>query len=257
MHQQEDHMNLPDVVSREEWLVARKELLAREKEFTRHKDALNADRRRLPMVVVTKDYQFEGPEGTVRLRDLFAGKRQLVVQHFMFDPSWDDGCSSCTAGCDEISDGLLAHLGNRETSFAAVARAPYAKVVAYATKRGWTFPFVSSFGSDFNYDFHATIDESRLPLEINFRDKSEIAAPEGAKLQWSLEAEQPFEVPGLSFFLRDGETIFHTNSTFARGTESCSDSYGLLDQTALGRQEEWEEPKGRADDPHGANPDFS
>jgi predicted dithiol-disulfide oxidoreductase (DUF899 family) len=137
-------MSLPDVASREEWLLARKAILAREKELTRQKDALNADRRRMPMVAIEKDYEFEGPEGTVHLLDLFAGKRQLVLQHFMFDPSWDDGCSSCTAGCDEISDGLLEHLGNREAAFTVVGRAPYAKIAAYKKKRGWTFPFVSS-----------------------------------------------------------------------------------------------------------------
>ncbi len=250
-------MSLPNIASREEWLTARKALLAREKELTRQKDALNADRRRLPMVAIEKDYTFEGPEGTVGLADLFAGGRQLVVQHFMFDPSWDDGCSSCTAGCDELSDGLLRHLGARSTAFAVVARAPYAKIAAYKEKRGWTFPFVSSFGSDFNYDFHVTIDESRAPLEINFRDREELAAPEAFKLHWALDEAQPFEVPGFSFFLRDGDDVFYTNSTFARGTEFCTDSYGFLDQTALGRQEDWEEPKGRAEDPHDASPDFA
>jgi predicted dithiol-disulfide oxidoreductase (DUF899 family) len=250
-------MSLPDAVSREEWLAARKALLAREKEFTRQKDALNAARRRLPMVAVEKAYTFAGPDGTLNLLDLFDGKRQLVVQHFMFDPSWDDGCSSCTAGCDEISAGLLTHLASRETAFTVVARAPYAKIARYGQKRGWTFRFVSSFDSDFNYDFHATIDESRAPLEVNYRRRADLAAPDAAKMQWILEEEQPFEVPGFSFFLREGDAIFHTNSTFARGTETCTDSYGFLDQTALGRQEDWEEPKGRAEDPHGANPDFS
>ncbi len=250
-------MSLPDIASREEWLRARKALLAREKEFTRQKDALNADRRRLPMVAIGKDYTFEGPDGTVGLRDLFAEGRQLIVQHFMFDPSWDDGCSSCTAGCDELSDGLLRHLGARSTTFAVVARAPYAKIAAYKKKRGWTFPFVSSFGSDFNYDFHVTIDESRAPMEINFRNRHELAAPDAVKLHWALDEQQPFEIPGFSFFFRDGDDVFFTNSTFARGTESCTDSYGFLDQTALGRQEEWEEPKGRAETPHDASPDFA
>jgi predicted dithiol-disulfide oxidoreductase (DUF899 family) len=250
-------MSLPDVASREEWRVARTLLLAREKELTRQKDALNADRRRLPMVAVDKDYRFEGPEGTVGFLDLFDGKRQLVIQHFMFDPSWDEGCPACTAGSDEISEGRLRHLQARDTSFAAVARAPYPKILRYKSTRGWTFPFFSSFGSDFNYDFHATIDESKAPLEINFRTREDLAAPEAAKLHWILEQEQPFENPGLSFFLRDGDDVFHTNSTFARGTEWCSDSYGLLDQTALGRQEQWEEPKGRADAPREAMPDFA
>src|SRR5580704_11481130 len=153
---EEDPMSLPEIASREEWLAARKALLVREKELTRQKDLLNADRRRLPMVAIEKDYEFEGPEGTVRLVDLFVDGRQLVVQHFMFDPSWDEGCSSCTAGCDEISDGLLEHLRSRSTAFAVVARAPYPKIAAYKTQRGWTFPFVSSFGSDLNVDFHVT-----------------------------------------------------------------------------------------------------
>ncbi len=175
----------------------------------------------------------------------------------MFDPSWDDGCSSCTAGCDELSEGLLRHLAARATAFAVVARAPYAKIAAYKKKRGWDFPFVSSFGSDFNYDFHVTIDESRVPMEINFRDREELTAPDAFTLHPLLDEEQPFEIPGFSFFLRDSDTVFHTNSTFARGTEGCTDSYGFLDQTALGRQEDWEEPKGRAPDPHDASPDFA
>jgi predicted dithiol-disulfide oxidoreductase (DUF899 family) len=250
-------MTLPDVVTRQEWLEARKALLVREKEHTRQKDLLNADRRRLPMVAVEKDYEFEGPDGKVTLGDLFGGKRQLVMYHFMFAPSWEDGCPSCTAGCDELSEGLLQHLGARETAYAAVGRAPYAKIAAYKEKRGWTFPFFSSFESDFNYDFGATVDESKAPMLINFRNRDELAAPEASKLAWILDAEQPFENPGFSFFLRDGDAIFHTNSTYARGGEDCSDSYGLLDQTALGRQEDWEEPKGRAEIPHDAVPDFS
>jgi predicted dithiol-disulfide oxidoreductase (DUF899 family) len=250
-------MSLPDVVTRDEWLAARKALLVREKEHTRQKDLLNADRRRLPMVTVEKDYEFDGPDGKVSLLDLFDGKRQLVMYHFMFDPTWDDGCSSCTAGCDEISDGLLRHLAARETAFAVIARAPYAKIAAYKEKRGWTFPYFSSFESDFNYDWGATIDESKAPMMLNFRNREELGAPEAAKMAWILEAEQPSEVPGFSFFLRDGDAIFHTNSTYARGTEQCTDSYGLLDQTALGRQEDWEEPKGRADIAHTATPDFS
>jgi predicted dithiol-disulfide oxidoreductase (DUF899 family) len=250
-------MSLPEVATREEWRKARRALLAREKEFTRQKDALNADRRRLPMVAVEKDYTFEGPEGAVTLADLFDGQRQLVIYHFMFDPSWDEGCPACTAGCDELSAGLLAHLGARATAYAAVARAPYEKIAAYKAKRGWTFPFFSSNGTDFNYDFHATIDESKAPLEVNYRTRADLEAPEASKLAWILEQEQPFENPGFSFFLRDGGAIFHTNSTFARGTEECSDSYGILDHTALGRQEDWEEPKGRSDDPHPAIPDFA
>ena len=121
-------MTLPDVVSREEWLVARKRLLAEEKELTRGRDRLNAERRRLPMVEIDKEYVFEGPEGRATLLDLFAGRRQLIVAHFMFDPAWDDGCPSCSAGADEMSDGLLAHLHARDTTLVYVSRAPLHKL---------------------------------------------------------------------------------------------------------------------------------
>jgi predicted dithiol-disulfide oxidoreductase (DUF899 family) len=248
-------MSLPEVVSTEEWLAARKEFLGREKAMTREIDRLNADRRRLPMVAVTKDYVFEGPAGPVRLLDLFDGQRQLVLQHFMFDPAWDDGCSSCSAGVDEMSDGLLAHLRVRDTAFALVGRAPIAKIEAYRRRKGWTVPFYSSNGSDFNYDFHVTIDASVTPVLFNYRDKDELA---GTSLDWLLKPDDhPSEQPGVSFFLRDGSDIFHTYSTFARGTEMLGGAYSILDLTALGRQEEWEEPKGRSSNTREANPDFS
>jgi predicted dithiol-disulfide oxidoreductase (DUF899 family) len=250
-------MSLPDIASRNEWLRARKALLEREKAMTRAKDELNADRRRMPMVRIEKDYEFTGPDGTVSLLDLFDGKRQLVLQHFMFDPSWDDGCSSCTADCDEISAGRLAHLRARDTNFVVVARAPYSKMADYKARRGWNFPYFSSFGSNFNYDFHATIDETFAPLELHLKGREEIARPEHHKLHWILTEQQPCEIPGYSFFLRDGDDIYFTNYVTARGTESMGDSYAILDHTALGRQEEWEEPKGRAENPRGANPDFS
>jgi predicted dithiol-disulfide oxidoreductase (DUF899 family) len=248
-------MSLPDVVSRPEWLAARKALLAQEKAQKREIDQLNADRRRLPMVAVTKDYQFEGPAGPASLLDMFEGQRQLVLQHFMFDPSWDDGCPSCSAGVDEMSDGLLAHLRARDTAFSVVGRAPIAKIEAYKKRKGWTVPFYSSHGSDFNYDFHVTIDASVTPVEFNFRDTAELAA---TSLDWLIKPEnQPSEQPGVSFFLRDGSDIFHTYSTFARGTEALGGAYSILDLTALGRQEEWEEPKGRSAAAHAAIPDFS
>jgi len=160
-------MSLPKIVSRDQWLVARKELLAREKVFTRQRDALNADRRRLPIVEVDKEYVFEGPEGRATLLDLFARRRQLIVGHFMFDPSWEDGCPSYSAGADEVSDGLLEHLHARDTSFAYVSRAPIEKIERYKAKKSWTFPWYSSYGSDFNYDFHVTLDESVAPVEYN------------------------------------------------------------------------------------------
>jgi predicted dithiol-disulfide oxidoreductase (DUF899 family) len=248
-------VTLPDITSRDEWVTARRALLAREKDHTRAKDALNADRRRLPMVRIEKAYAFEGPDGTCSFADLFEGRRQLVMQHFMFDPSWENGCSSCTADCDEMSDGLRAHLAARETTYVCVSRAPYAKLAAYKATRGWNFPWYSSFGSDFNYDFHTTIDESVAPLEINYRSKEELVALPA--FAWVADEPQPYEMPGRSCFLREGDDIFHTYSVFGRGSEDLGGAYGVLDMTALGRQEDWEEPKGRVESPYGANPDFS
>ncbi|SDO59443.1 Predicted dithiol-disulfide oxidoreductase, DUF899 family [Nakamurella panacisegetis] len=245
-------MALPDIVSRQDWLDARRGLLEREKELTRARDQVNAARRRLPMVRIDKEYVLEGPDGPVRLLDLFAGRRQLVLQHFMFDPAWDTGCPSCTADVDEMSDGLLDHLAARDTAFAAVSRAPYPKLAEYRAQKGWDIAWYSSFGSDFNYDFHVTLDAAVAPVMFNYRDAAEL---EAAGLGWI--NEKPCEQPGISCFLRDGDEIFHTYSTFGRGTEQMGGAYAILDMTALGRQEAWEEPKGRSDDPHRASPDFA
>ncbi|HEY3896690.1 MAG TPA: DUF899 domain-containing protein [Pseudonocardiaceae bacterium] len=236
-------MSLPQVVSRDEWLAARKELLAEEKAMTRARDALNVKRRELPMVRIEKDYVLEGPAGKVGLLDLFDGRRQLMVSHFMFAPEWDEGCSSCSAGADEISEGLLRHLHTRDTTLVHVSRAPLAKIEKYRSRKGWTFPWYSSHGSDFNHDFHVTLDRSVAPVEYNYR-----AADEG---------ESPTEEPGLSCFLRDGDSVFHTYSTYARGAEMLGGSYYFLDLTALGRQEDWEEPQGRATAARAPIPDFS
>ncbi len=247
-------MSLPAVVSRDEWLVARMELLDQEKELTRRRDALNAERRRLPMVEIETEYMFEGPDGAAGLLDLFEGRRQLIVVHFMFDPAWEDGCSSCSAGADEVSQGLLDHLHARETTLAFVSRAPLEKIERYKAQKGWTFPWYSSHASDFNYDFHVTLDDSVAPVEYNYRTAAE---HEHAGTPYFVEGRQPIEMPGTSYFLRDGERVFHTYSNYARGAEMTGGSYYWLDLTALGRQEEWEEPKGRADDAHAARPDFS
>ena len=247
-------MSLPTIAARDEWLRARKDLLAKEKEMTRARDALNVERRNLPMVEVEKEYVFEGPEGEATLLDLFADHRQLVVGHFMFDPANDDGCPSCSAGADEISDGLLRHLEVRDTRLVQVSRAPLARIEDYKARRGWTFPWYSSHGSDFNYDFHATLDESVTPLEYNYRTKAEHDA---AGTGHFFEGGGSMEMPGNSFFLRDGDRVFHTYSMYARGAEMLGGSYYLLDLTALGRQEEWEEPKGRADLARAAQPDFA
>jgi predicted dithiol-disulfide oxidoreductase (DUF899 family) len=246
-------MSLPKIANRDEWLAARKDLLAKEKELTRRRDALNAERRELPMVEVEKEYTFEGPGGTARLADLFDGRRQLIVYHFMFDPDWDEGCSSCTAGTDELSPGFFDHLHIRDTSYAMVSRAPLAKLEAWKAKKGWDMPWYSSFGSDFNYDFGVTIDESVTAPSYNFRTKEEAEAMG----QDFFDSPQPFEMPGRSCFLRADGRVFHTYSQYARGLESTGGSYYFLDLTALGRQEEWEEPKGRTEAARSATPNFA
>ncbi|ADB31669.1 protein of unknown function DUF899 thioredoxin family protein [Kribbella flavida DSM 17836] len=233
-------MNLPDVVSREQWLVARKQLLAEEKEFTRRRDALNANRRRLPMVLVEKDYRFAGPDGEVGLADLFEGRAQLVVYHFMFQPEWDAGCPNCSGFADEI--GRLDGLTTRETTFVAISRAPYEKIAAYRQRMGWTFPWYSSYGSDFNYDYHVTLDPAVVPVEYNYRGQAEWdALPNNTHLQ----GEHPFDLHGLSCFLRTGDAVHHTYSTYGRGTDAMGFAVNAIDLTALGRQEPWEEPQGR------------
>jgi predicted dithiol-disulfide oxidoreductase (DUF899 family) len=240
-------MTLPDVVTREQWLAARKRLLVAEKEETRRRDALNAERRRLPMVRVDKEYLLEGLQGPVPLAGMFGDSRQLIIQHVMFDPSWDAACPGCTAGVDEISAGLLTHLSSRDTAFALVSRAPLAKLQKFQASKGWTVPWYSSYDSDFNYDFHATVDKTRSALEYNYRSQPDVVG----------DGETSAELPGVSCFLREDGEVFHTYSTWARGTDTLGSSYSLLDLTALGRQEDWEEPKGRASRVHGADPTFT
>ncbi|GAA3984032.1 DUF899 domain-containing protein [Actinomadura viridis] len=236
-------MSLPDIASREEWLAARKELLVKEKELTRARDALNAERRRLPMVRVGKEYEFEGPGGKATLLDLFEGREQLIVSHMMFDPDWERACRSCSSGADEVSRGLLRHLSERKTTYAAVSRAPISKIQPFKEQMGWSFPWYSSYGSDFNYDYHVTLDSSVAPLEYNYRSPEEHRA---AGSGYYFAGEEPFELPGMSCFLRDGDTVYHTYSMYGRAFETVGGSYYFLDLTALGRQEEWEEPKGRS-----------
>ncbi len=218
-------MTLPRIVPRDEWRAAREELLAKEKAATRARDALNAERRRLPMVELDKEYVFESGDGKATLLDLFRGRYQLIVYHFMFAPEWEAGCRSCSAFLDQI--GHLAHLRARGTEFAAVSRAPYIRILPFKARMGWTVPWYSSYATDFNQDFR-----------VSFEEAGEAAgeAAEGGIV----------ERPGLSCFLRDRDRIFHTYSTYGRGLDGLGSTTSLLDLTALGRQEEWEEPRGRA-----------
>jgi predicted dithiol-disulfide oxidoreductase (DUF899 family) len=169
-------MSLPRTATREEWLAARKELLAKEKDLTRQHDALSTERRNLPMVDIVKDYQFDAPDGKVRLIDLFEGRPQLMIYHFMFHPEWEEGCSSCTACTDELSPGFLEHLRVRDTTYAMVSRAPLAKLERWKARKGWDLPWYSSSESDFNFDFGVTIDASRGFDSYNYRTLDECAA---------------------------------------------------------------------------------
>ncbi|WP_221360842.1 DUF899 domain-containing protein [Streptomyces beigongshangae] len=209
-------MTLPRIVSREEWRAAREELLVREKAATRARDALNADRRRLPMVGIDEEYVFEGGDGKATLLDLFAGRQQLVVYHFMFAPGWEAGCRDCSAFADQI--GHLAHLRARGTELALVSGAPYTRILPFKARMGWTLPWYSSYGNDFDHDFRRSVEG------------------DGSR----------GERPGVSCFLRDRERIFHTYSTYGRGLDGLGSTTSFLDLTALGRQEEWELPEGRA-----------
>jgi predicted dithiol-disulfide oxidoreductase (DUF899 family) len=208
-------MNFPPVVSQTEWQAAREELLAREKEATRARDALAAERRRLPRVRIEQDYVFHGPAGKATLPELFEGRSQLLLYHFMFGPNQDVGCDGCSMFVDQI--GHLAHLHARDTSFALVSRAPIAKIEAYRKRMGWTIPWYSSFESDFNVDFDV--------------------GPETPQP----EVYQDGETFGLSVFLRDGDSLFRTYFTTARGVEALGSVWTFLDLTPLGRQENWED----------------
>jgi predicted dithiol-disulfide oxidoreductase (DUF899 family) len=229
-------MDDPLVVSRPEWLVARQELLAKEKELSRQRDAVSAERRRLPMVAVGKQYAFDGRHGRVGLADLFEGRGQLLIYHFMFDPAWQEGCPTCSLLTDNI--GHLAHLHARDTTLALVSRAPLATIEPFRQRMGWTVPWYSSFGSDFNYDFHVTLDQAVAPVEYNYRGLSELGP------QWQAWSGEMF---GVSAFLRHGDRVFHTYSGYARSCDMLDGTYNWLDLTARGRQEDWEQPPGRSD----------
>src|SRR5207244_4481082 len=206
----------PPIVTRDQWLEQRKNLLAHEKALTKQYDRVNAKRRRLPMVRMEKNYVFDGPDGKRSLQDLFEGRRELVIYHFMFDPSWENGCPGCTGYANMIGD--LSLLRQRDTTFAMVSRAPLTKLETYKAAKGWSIPWYSSFGSDFNYDFHVTLDDNVMPVEYNYRTKAEMEArkvPNGGN-------PTAGEEHGLSVFFRLGDDVFHTYSTYARGTESLT-----------------------------------
>lgn len=232
-------MALPDIVPREKWLAERKKLLKKEKKFTRLRDELNAERRCLPMVKIERDYKFDSLNGKASLLNLFEGRQQLIVYHFMFDLDWDQGYRRCSAWVDQIARGHLHHLHARSTTLVLVSRASLNKITVFEERMDWNIPWYSSHGSDFNYDFHVTQDGSVKPIMYNYRDKATL---EHLGHHYHTKGEQP----GISCFLQVDDTVYHTYSTYGRGGEQVGGAYYFLDMTALGRQEEWEEPKGRA-----------
>jgi predicted dithiol-disulfide oxidoreductase (DUF899 family) len=225
-------MEHPAVVSRAEWLRARKELLTKEKALSRQRDELAAARHGLPMVEVDKAYVFTGAEGPVTLLDLFERRSQLIVNHFMFDPAWEEGCKSCSHMADNYA-GSLVHLGARNTAFAAVSRAPIEKIQAFKARMGWTFMWVSSGSNDFNVDFGVTVDADGVEGSGEYNYERAETLFKAGKI-WFRKGE----LPGLSVFLRQGDTVFHTYSTYQRGLDLFLNTYNLLDVTPLGRQEE-------------------
>lgn len=215
---------MPRIVTHEEWLKAHQAHLAKEKAFTRQRDELARERRALPWERVEKDYVFEAPEGRVTLADLFAGRGQLLVQHFMFGPDWNEGCPSCSFWSDNFN-GVDTHLAHRDTSFVLVSRAPIAKLEAYRKRMGWTFRWVSSAGSDFNFDYHVSFPEGTREQGVfhNFEQRPDPGID---------------ELPGASVFYKDGDgTIYHTYSTYGRGGEMFLTVYGWLDIVPKGRNE--------------------
>jgi len=213
------------IVSPEEWIAARQELLKKEKESTRLLDQLSAERRKLPWVKVTKNYVFDAPGGKVTLADLFAGRHQLVIQHFMFGPDWQEGCPSCSFMADHI-DGTLPHLAARDVTMVAVSRAPLAKIDAFKKRLGWHFNWVSSYGGDFNADFHVSFTEEELAQgQVNYN--------------YTMREFPSAEAPGLSVFYKDDAgDVFHTYSTYGRGVDVLMGTYRILDLVPKGRDED-------------------
>jgi predicted dithiol-disulfide oxidoreductase (DUF899 family) len=211
------------VVSQNEWLTARKALLAKEKEFSHARDKLSEARRALPWVKVEKNYVFEGPNGRETLSDLFAGRSQLIVYHFMLGPGWVQGCPSCSFLADHF-DGAATHLAHRDVALVVVSRAPLAEIEAYKKRMGWKFKWVSSYGNDFNHDFHVSF------------TKEELA--KGAEYNYSTGKIPSEELPGLSAFIKnESGVVLHTYSAYARGLDTLIGAYNFLDMAPKGRDE--------------------
>ena len=219
-------MTRHQVVSEDQWVEARRALLAKEKQLTRQHDELARARRELPWVRVDKKYEFDAPRGKVSLADLFGGRSQLLIYHFMFGPDWKEGCPSCSYVSDHL-DGAVPHLAARDVTLTMVSRAPLPKIEAFKKRMGWHFPWVSSFGSDFNYDYHASF-------------KPEQIAKGKVDYNYTMQEFPSAEAPGASVFLKDRATgeIFHTYSTYGRGLDAFVGTYTLLDLVPKGRDEE-------------------
>ena len=220
----ESQMNHPEIVSEAEWLVARKDLLAREKEFSRQRDVLSAARRQMPMVKIDKEYVFDGPNGKETLADLFGGRSQLIVYHFMFGPGWEEGCKSCSYLADHF-DGANWHLPHRDVALVVVSRAPLSEFGPYKKRMGWRFKWVSSYENDFNFDYHVSFtkdEEAKGTVYYNY----------------GMGEFMSDELPGLSVFYKDENgDIFHSYSTYARGLDTLVGTYNFLDLVPKGRNE--------------------
>ena len=215
--------------TRAAWLEARLDLLAAEKELTRRSDDLARRRQELPWVRVDKDYRFDTEDGEASLTDLFHGRSQLIVYHFMYAPDWDEGCASCSGVADGFDETHL-HLQNHDVAFTAVSRAPLAKLLAYRERMGWGFPWVSSGPSDFNFDFDVSFTQESVADggSYNFRPLED----------WMRDpANLPFEGPGMSAFVREGGDVFHTYSSYARGVDALWTMWPWLDRAPRGRNE--------------------
>ena len=214
------------IATRDEWLEARKALLAREKALTRERDAVNRERLALPWVRIDKDYVFDTEEGVKSLSDLFDGRSQLMIVHFMLGPDWEAGCPGCSFGADHM-DGALIHLNHHDVTLVTVSRAPLPNILAYKRRMGWKFPWVSSFDSDFNYDFHVSFTPEQLAAGEVYYNYTTIPSARACD-----------ELPGLSSFYRDADgTVYHTYSQYARGGEETLGTMMFLDHAPLGRNE--------------------